>query len=205
MSDVLWCILHMLWCILYIVIYFIYVVMYFVYSDLFYICCDVFCILWCILYIAIYFAYVVRYLVYCDVFYIYCDVFCVLRCVVCIVINAIVAHCASCEWWDLVWVSKRPAEAHTTHHTLLPLHTWVRYSVPDVLHHSRCNACILTTLKTRITLGVGQEWELHVPWYDVIYGCVAYDMYVICFSQLCHTTHFLRIHLLTHIQQGTLS
>ena len=33
--------------------------------------------------------------------FVYCDVFCVLRCVVCIVINVVIAHCVSCEWWDV--------------------------------------------------------------------------------------------------------
>ena len=61
------------------------------------------------LYIVIYFTYVVLYFVYCDVFYIlyvvryllYCDVFCALQCVVCIVIDAIIVHCAGCERWDV--------------------------------------------------------------------------------------------------------
>ena len=67
------------------------------------------------------------------------------------------------------------------HHTLLPLHMSVRYSVPNVLTafpvmHVYSRRC------TRIALGVVQGWELHVPQYHVIYGCVASDMYVICMS-----------------------
>ena len=72
----------------------------------------------------------------------------------------------------------------------------VRYSVPDVLHSTPGAVLVYSRLCTRITLGVMQGWELHAPWYHVIYGCVAYDMYVICFSQLyimllvsCESTH----------------
>ena len=48
----------------------------------------------------------------------------------------IVAHWTSCEWWDVygtyVYVSKHPAKAHTTHHTLLHLHMSAQDSVPDI-------------------------------------------------------------------------
>ena len=48
-------------------------------------------------------------------------------------------------------------------------------STPGVMHvYSRCY--------TRITLSVMQGWELHVLWYHVIYGCVAYDMNVMYMS-----------------------
>ena len=62
---------------------------------------------------------------------------------------------------------------------------------------------------TRILLCVTQGWELPVPWYHVIYGYVAYDMYVIYMScaalTVCHATHFLRIHTFTHLRQLILS
>ena len=60
-----------------------------------------------------------------------------------------------------------------------------RCSVPDILHSTPGVMHVYSRRYTRINLGVMQGWgELHVPWYHVIYGCVAYDMYVICFSQL---------------------
>ena len=62
---------------------------------------------------------------------------------------------------------------------------------------------------TRILLSLTQGWELPVPWYHVIYGYVAYDMYVIympCASlTVCHATRFLQIHALTHLRQLILS
>ena len=141
--------------------------------------CDVFYIFLCILYI-------VRYFVYCDVFYIYCYGFCVLLCGVCIVINAVVAHCISCEWWDVcgtyVLVSKPPAQAHTTHHTLLHFHMLAWYSVPDVLPSTPGVMQVYSRRYTRITLGVMQGWELHAPSYHVIFGCVTYDIHVIYMS-----------------------
>ena len=75
----------------------------------------------------------------------------------------------------------------------------VWYSVPDDLHSTPGVMHVYSRCYTRITLGVVKGWEQHVPWYHVIYGCVAYDMhmYVIYFSQLyvmllvsCESTYF---------------
>ena len=69
-------------------------------------------------------------------------------------------------------------------------------SAPDVLPSTPCVMHVYSRRYSRITLGVMQGWELPVPWYQVIQCCVAYDMYVICFSQLyvvllvsCGLTH----------------
>ena len=78
-----------------------------------------------------------------------------------------------------VYVSKRPAQAHTMHHTLLPLHMSVWYSVPDVLHSTPGVMRVYWRCYTRILLCVTQGWKLPVPWYHVIYGGVTYDIYVI--------------------------
>ena len=58
----------------------------------------------------------------------------------------------------------------------------VRYSVADIMHRTPGVMHVYSRCYTPITLGVMPGWELHVPWYHVIYGCVAYDMYVIYMS-----------------------
>ena len=57
-----------------------------------------------------------------------------------------------------------------------------RCSAPDVLPSSPGVRHVDSRCYTCITLGVIQGWDLHVPWYHVIYGYVAYDMYVIYMS-----------------------
>ena len=78
-----------------------------------------------------------------------------------------------------VLVPKRSAQAHATPHTLMQLHMSVWYSVPDVLHSTPRVMRVYWWHYTRISLCVTQIWELPVPWYHVIYGDVAEDMYVI--------------------------
>ena len=93
---------------------------------------------------------------------------------------------ASCEWWDVcgtyVSVPKCPAQAHIAHYTSQILHVSVRYSVPDVLPSTPGVVRVYSRCYTCITLGVMQGWELHVPWYHVIYGGVVYVMNVIYMS-----------------------
>ena len=135
--------------------------------------CDVFYILWCIC------------VLWC-ILHIFWWVLCIMMC--CLYYNkcVIVIHWTSCEWWNVcgtyVWVSKRPAQAHTTHHPLLHFHMLGRCSVPDVLPSTPGVMHVYSRRYTRMTLRVMQGWDLHVPWYHVIYGCVAYDMYVIYMS-----------------------
>ena len=81
--------------------------------------------------------------------------------------------------------------------------------MPDALHSTPGVMRIYWRRYTHILLCVTQGWELPVPWYHVIYGYVAYDMYIIYMSYasltVSHATSFLRIHTLTHLRQLILS
>ena len=88
----------------------------------------------------------------------------------------------------------------------MQLHISAHCSAPDELPSTPGILRVYSRCYTRITLGVMQGRELHVPWYHVIYGYVSYDMYVIyiyhmLLSTVCHATRFLRIHTPTHLRQ----
>ena len=64
----------------------------------------------------------------------------------------------------------------------MQLHMSARCSVPDALLSTPGVLHVYSRCYTHITMGGMQGWELHVTWYHVIYGYVAYDMYVIYMS-----------------------
>ena len=129
--------------------------------------CDVFNVSWCILYIVMYF-------VYCDVFYILWCILCIVMCMNSRCMGPVVSggtcvglmykFLSSCSYSTLHFTAfTHVCSVQCAQHTLGVMRAyWWRY--------------------TRILLCGTQGWELPVPWYHVIYGGVAYDVYVIYMS-----------------------
>ena len=130
--------------------------------------CEVFCILWCVSHILWWVLSIMMCCLYCN------------KCSCCTLYKLwVVGHVRD------LYVSKRPAQAHTTHHTLLHFHMSARYSVPDVLPRTPGVMPVYPRCYTRITLGVMLWCKDGSYMYLGIMSYMAVS-HMICMSYICH-------------------